>query len=802
MSASSRLLALARRLPPLGVRARLLLLMVALGLPFMAHLVQSLRQSHAAEREHVQREVRDLAQLTTARLNDKLGDTRVLVTTLGLGVGPAVGDAHRVNALLQSLSPDLPGYIDNLSVWSREGRLVATLHAADGAPATSIAGQPWFKDALRTGQPAYQAPVLSRLRDESVAVIASPWSVAGELAGVVVVTIRLEQLTGLLDPDHSLPPGAVITVIDEAGMALARSIDARQWIGRQVAQGDEARAAAVAADEGHTFERRSIDGVSRLFGYARVKGLPWLVYVGVPADLVMAPVNARLRESLVFGGAMLGLGLLLALWTGERIARPLHQLAIDAQAIGRGDLAHRSQVTGVSEIGLLADTLNRMAESLQQRAQALAASKQLLNKVTDGVPALLSLLDREERFRFANLAYADRMGVDPGSLIGRSLLEVYGPQPYEQMRPYLQAAWSGQHAVFERPMATTPSRGWVEVTFVPRLGEDGQIQELCVMILDVTERHLAQERLALSEERLNLAIEGSRLALFDWDIPGNRIYHSAQAAALRGAPAIEATLTPDELRWYVHPDDLAQVLDAKRSAIKGDTGVYTAEYRVRSEAGGWIWLRSLGRVVERDANGRALRLAGTDADISERKLIEARLRQLAEYDHLTGLPNRALFYDRLQQAVQRALRSGRPMAVMFLDIDHFKRINDTQGHEAGDELLKSFAERLVAGVRKTDTVARLAGDEFTVILEELQHQDDACLVAEALVVSARVPVVLGTGELRITTSVGVAAWTQGEIDGAELLRRADAALYQAKRGGRDRWRVDGAWVAGREPDAA
>jgi diguanylate cyclase (GGDEF)-like protein/PAS domain S-box-containing protein len=783
----------------LGVHASLLWLVMAMGMPFLAYLVLSVQQSFESERGHVEREMRDLAQLTTARLNDQLGDTRVLLTTLSQSVGPTLSEPHRVDALLQGLGPSLPEYIDNVTVWTRDGHRVAALHAEADPQALSMAGQPYFKEVLQTRQSASQAPLKSRLHDEFVAVFAAPTLRGAEVAGVVVVSLRLERMTGLLDPQHSLPAGAVITVMDRSSTVLARSLDAHAWIGRQISQDPDATRATLSPHGADTIQRRSFDGVSRLFGYSQAKAVPWLVFVGLPIDLAMAPAHARLTHGLMFGGAMLGVGLLLALWTGQRIARPLHQLAADAQAIGQGNLAHRSQVGGMREIGLLAGTLNGMAQSLQQRAEALLESRRLLRKVTDHVPALVSLLDRDERFRFANRAYNDWLGMEPEALIGLSLRDVYGDAAYAIVRPYFEAAWAGQRTVYERVMATVQGERWVQVTLVPRPQDDGHVSELCVMILDVTERRLAQDRLARSEERLNLAIEGPGLALFDWDIPGNRIYHSAQAAALRGAAPVAATLTPAELRQFVHPDDLDQLMKEKVRAIKGECDAYVAEYRVRSECGGWVWVRSRGRVVERDVNGRALRLAGTDADISERRATEARLRQLAEYDHLTGLPNRALFHDRLKQAVQRAVRSGKPMAVMFLDIDHFKRVNDTLGHEAGDELLKTFAGRLMDSVRKTDTVARLAGDEFTVILEELHHPDDAQAVAQQLVAAARRPVHLHASELHVTTSVGVAVWTGGEVDGTELLRRADAALYEAKRRGRDRCQLSDVWDRRTDP---
>jgi diguanylate cyclase (GGDEF)-like protein len=221
------------------------------------------------------------------------------------------------------------------------------------------------------------------------------------------------------------------------------------------------------------------------------------------------------------------------------------------------------------------------------------------------------------------------------------------------------------------------------------------------------------------------------------------------------------------------------------AAMTGAVPVYHAEFRIRKCSGDWLWVRARGRVVDRDARGGALRLAGTYADINARKMAEDQLRYRAEFDTLTDLPNRALFVERLQQAMQRATGSS-AMALLFLDIDHFKTINDTLGHEAGDQLLKVFATRMRECVRQTDTVARLAGDEFTVILEGLRGADDAKALASKLIETLRTPIALAGKLFVITSSVGIAMWRVGETDDTGLLRRADAALYEAKRQGRNR----------------
>jgi diguanylate cyclase (GGDEF)-like protein/PAS domain S-box-containing protein len=421
---------------------------------------------------------------------------------------------------------------------------------------------------------------------------------------------------------------------------------------------------------------------------------------------------------------------------------------------------------------------------LARTALMLQQSEEQLRQVTDSLPALVSRFDTEQRLTFVNRAYRDWLGAEPATLLGRSLQELYGEEAYSGFRHHIDAALTGTRVVYERQMATPHGPRQVEVTLIPQHGSDGSVQGVYGLINDLTVRHDAELRRARSEERLSMALEGSGLALFDWDIGVDRIFHSAQASAMRDEPAVETTASAAAWRAFVHPEDLKGMQSGLKAALKGDLSVYHAEFRIRRRLGDWLWVRARGRVVERDAGGRALRLAGTYADINMHKVAEDRLRHRAEFDTLTDLPNRASFIERLQQTMARSTRSS-SMALLFLDIDHFKNINDTLGHEAGDQLLKVFATRMRECVRQSDTVARLAGDEFTVILEGLRGADDAKTLARKLVEMLRAPIALGGKLFVITVSVGIAMQRDGETDDAELLRRADAALYEAKRRGRN-----------------
>ena len=233
----------------------------------------------------------------------------------------------------------------------------------------------------------------------------------------------------------------------------------------------------------------------------------------------------------------------------------------------------------------------------------------------------------------------------------------------------------------------------------------------------------------------------------------------------------------------VHPEDLEAVKEANRAALAGDKS-YDIEHRIVRPDGSVRWVHEQADIV-RDAEDKAVSMVGVVQDITERKTAEERIQYLAYYDALTGLPNRALFMDRLQHAVIDADRRERLVGVMFLDVDRFKDVNDSLGHETGDQLLKAVAERLTAVVRKGDTVARLGGDEFTIILAGMAHVDDAARVAQKILEVFEQPFHVAQREFHMTASVGITLYPFDDSNFSHLLRNADIAMYRAKEAGRN-----------------
>ena len=299
----------------------------------------------------------------------------------------------------------------------------------------------------------------------------------------------------------------------------------------------------------------------------------------------------------------------------------------------------------------------------------------------------------------------------------------------------------------------------------------------------------SEEQLRIEKERLELALDGSNVVLWDAEMTSGRVYLSETWARIMGAGEGDTVSALDELMALVHPDDADAVRRATRETLKGQRATYGVEHRMRARNGEWRWLLSRGRVAERDpASGRAVRMIGTNVDITDRKRIEEAVHSAAQSDALTGLPNRRLFDDRLRLALARSRRSGTDVAVLYLDLDRFKQVNDTLGHDAGDEVLRYVARFLKRHIREADYIFRWGGDEFVVLLEDLREREHAVAVAEKIIEEARAPLRIEGREIAMTTSIGL-AYAHAGADGDSLLKRADQALYEAKAAGRDCYSV-------------
>ncbi len=294
--------------------------------------------------------------------------------------------------------------------------------------------------------------------------------------------------------------------------------------------------------------------------------------------------------------------------------------------------------------------------------------------------------------------------------------------------------------------------------------------------------------LSRSEERYALAVRAANDGIWDWDLASERIYFSPRWHAILGRP--ERSDEEDPSLWFdlVHADDLLRLRAAIDAHLAGQTPHLLSQHRMRHSDGSWRWVLTRGLAI-RGVDGSASRMAGSLSDITDRLAAERQLQHDALHDGLTGLPNRALFMDRVDQVMQRARRTPSiGCAVLYLDIDRFKLVNDSLSHAVGDHLLVALAGRVAGVLRPGDTVARIGGDEFTVLLDGVVLDTEAVEVADRVQRALRDAFAVDGHELFVTASIGIALAGPGTA-ASELVRNADIAMYDAKRRGRARCAV-------------
>ncbi len=312
---------------------------------------------------------------------------------------------------------------------------------------------------------------------------------------------------------------------------------------------------------------------------------------------------------------------------------------------------------------------------------------------------------------------------------------------------------------------------------------------LILLIILVVFQVRSYRKLKASEELWKYALEGAGDGVWDWDVENDIAHLSDKYKELLGFTDEDIKTSPQDWNNRIYSVDVASVKQSMDDYWAGKTDQYTHEHRIVCKDKSIKWVLSRGKITKRDKNGRPLRMVGTHTDITARKLLENQLENLAHFDALSGLPNRVLFDDRLKLALAYAKREKKMLAVMFLDLDLFKEINDLYGHEVGDLVLKQVARRLSSCIRESDTVARLGGDEFVILLPMIDAETDAAMVANKIVESISQPIIAVQTSLHVTSSIGIAIYPQHGVDEKLLMLNADMAMYQAKRNGKNQAKV-------------
>jgi diguanylate cyclase (GGDEF)-like protein/PAS domain S-box-containing protein len=588
-------------------------------------------------------------------------------------------------------------------------------------------------------------PVLSRLTGKYLLPLAhARYQADGRFAGVVVGGLRLEYFNALFSGvDLGAQSGITLFLAD--GTVVTRFPYQDAEVGKSIAGSDNLRR-IQAERSGSFFSTAVLDGVERFYTFRHIGGYPLILSV---AQSKASVTQAWQRGAWVLGGfaALLMLATLV-----------------------------------------LAALFVRELQRRQRVAQRLQQAEHDVRTILDNLPSLVSYWDASLRNRFANKAASAAFGLTPEGMQGKEASELLGASDYALVEPYVQHALAGEPQVFERTMHNhvTDQVRHNHIVYAPdRPDPQGPVQGIFAQVTDITDRKRMEDALFEEKERMRLTLQSIGDAVVCTDAQGRITYINPVAQRMTGWQAFDAA---DQ-----HVDDVVPLYRTNGERVEPSPVCQTLQTSAPcGPTRGVVLHRRDGHryVVEETANpitDRHGQLSGTVMvlhDVTETMALAERMAHLAQYDALTDLPNRVLLQDRARQALALARRDGKTLAVMYIDLDGFKQVNDTLGHDMGDQLLVQFARRLQAAVRQSDTVCRQGGDEFVVLLPGLEGPEQAVVVARKVLAVCQAPFDLQGHEVRVGLSAGMALFPQHGNSFEELARHADMAMYAAKRSGR------------------
>ena len=430
-----------------------------------------------------------------------------------------------------------------------------------------------------------------------------------------------------------------------------------------------------------------------------------------------------------------------------------------------------------------------------KQAEAAFRERELLyRQMFSNTTAINILVDPEDgRIVDASQAAEVLYGFDGGGLVGRTISEL-DVDGVPSLRKHVAEVF--EHGVLSFFVRHRLGNGEIRKMQVHAgVIELRERKYIHTTNVDITEREhyermLTEANRKLDEERqrLNEIIWGTNAGTWEWNVQTGEVRLNERWAEMIGYTLEE--LEPVSIEtWLTHanPEDLEKTQPMLNRVFSGEADYYECECRMRHKDGRWIWVLDRGKVVERDKDGKALRMSGTHADITPSKAVEVEIRRLAQTDQLTGLSNRYQFNSMLSQIIQINKRFEKKIVLMLLDLDRFKAVNDTFGHPVGDKLLVEVAQIIKRNCREADVVARLGGDEFAVVLPLMEDVRDAAVPAQRIIDEVSRLQMIDGNEVHVGISIGISTCTDHSANPDSIYRDADKALYRAKNCGRNRY---------------
>lgn len=566
----------------------------------------------------------------------------------------------------------------------------------------------------------------------------------GSFAGVVVGAIRLSyfnELFGSLD----LGANSGINLFRQDGVVISRFPYGEADVGKSIA-GTPNLVRFQNEGSGSFVGVAALDGVERLYSFRPVGNYPLILNVAQSTHTILAK------------------------WYGSAWVLGGFTVLLMAACLG------------------LAGLFVRELTLRQQVSARLREAEHDVRTILNNMPSMIGYWDDQLRNRFANQAYFDWFGISPEKMRGMHMSELLGHDLYAANLPYLERALRGEPQEFERTIVDphgVPRH--TLASYLPDI-EGTVVRGIFVQATDISERKRMEDELFDEKERVRLTLQSIGDAVVCSDAQGRVTYLNPVAERLTGWQAFDAAgHNVDEVVSLRSPDNDDLLASPLRAAIQKATVVDVVRGVVVHRSTGQRFQVEETASPITDRHGNVTGAVAVLRDVTEAAAMAERMAHLAQYDALTDLPNRVLLQDRAQLAISQARRDGKSLAVMYLDLDGFKDVNDKLGHDVGDLLLVQFAQRLKAAVRASDTVCRQGGDEFVVLLPGLDNAEAACGVARKILASCNAPFDLAGELLQVGLSGGIALYPQHGDTFDALSRHADSAMYAAKRGGRMRF---------------
>ena len=427
-----------------------------------------------------------------------------------------------------------------------------------------------------------------------------------------------------------------------------------------------------------------------------------------------------------------------------------------------------------------------LPQSSDATREGALSKAQLLDVITRSVGATVAVVDRRLVAIYVNDEFARWFGTVPGQLEGKTLVELYGEADSHRFMPFVERVLQGERIQYQRLLRNPYGvEEWRTICLTPWHGPQGTIDGFITSALDVHELQVTMNALRDANQRLSLHMENSPLAVLEMDQHLRLLHCSQRAVQLMGwqqVESLEGRLLPELLQLPAQDNGLHPALQRLQSGQESRNRADTSWVREDGSDLHCEWFNS----ALTDGKGQVTSIMALVQDVSAKIEIARQQHYLAHHDSLTGLLNRAAFQVHLEKALAGARHGAGVVALLFIDLDGFKGVNDAEGHRAGDEVLRTVAQRIVSVVRSGDTVARLGGDEFLVMLERDVTRDVIDTIGHRLLEAMQLPMSVNGCDLFIGASIGVAMCPPlvGDID--DLMNRADQAMYCAKRAGKGR----------------